>query len=388
MTHFFNKQLLHSPMRISSQDEATIYRLDKNEQSVDVGLKIKSKALDVFIQEDWNRYPSADLSDIETNVAAYCGLSSENIVLGPGSANLITVLLNYFALNGKHIVINQPSYSLFEYHCETYNIPFTSWRLNDDLNVEVNTLPDLDENSVLIITSPNNPTGNTISQEELENIILKHPDTMIILDAVYTEFGNDDFTPWVKKFQNLIVLRSFSKAFPVAGLRLGYLCADRKIASVVKKLVLPFSIHTFTLSFAREILFNPEFQMISKHQVKRICGERDRMKRIIETQCQTKTIRVYPSQGNFLLIRIPQDDLFLQALASFSEQGIKVLNTSKVFQLQNTFRVSVGSREENEVFLSCLFDSLRSLSGIPQTSRFTFYPLYNKNGTAQKAVLN
>lgn len=375
MTHFFNKQLLHSPMRISSQDETTIHRLDKNEQSVDVGLKIKSKALDAFIQEEWNRYPSADLSDIETNVAVYCGLSFENIVLDPGSANLITILLNYFALNGKHIVINHPSYSLFEYHCQTYNIPFTPWRLNDELNFDMDTLPDLNENSVLIITSPNNPTGNTISKEELETILYNHPDTLVILDAVYTEFANEDFTPWVKKFQNLIVLRSFSKAFPIPGLRLGYLCAEPKTASVLKKLVLPFSIHTFTLNFAREILFDPEFQMISKHQVNSLCKERDRMKRSIETHFQNSHIRVYPSQGNFLLIRIDQDDLFMEILASLTERGIKVLNTSKVFQLQNTFRVSVGSREENEVFPSCLFDSLRSLTAIPQAPRFNFYPL-------------
>ena len=186
------------------------------------------------MHSDWHRYPSADLTDIEEKVAQYCGLQANNIVLGAGSASIITTLLNYLAINGKKLVITHPSYSLFEYHCNTYQIPFTPWLLNQNLEFDLSKLPQLDHNSVLIVTSPNNPTGNAITKVQLETILKNHPETMVILDGVYTEFGQEDFTSLISSYNNLVVIRSFSKAFPMAGLRLGYLCSNEKMAAIVK----------------------------------------------------------------------------------------------------------------------------------------------------------
>ena len=358
--HFFNESLQQTPVRIANTQTFASIMLDKNEQSNDVDVELKTRVMDKLLHADWNRYPSACNADIENKIAGYCHLNKENIVLSGGSATMITALLNYFALNGKTITIVQPSYSLFEYHCNTYNIAYTPWMLTADLEFDYDHMPMLDKHSVLIITSPNNPTGNAIDTNQLQELLHKHPESLIILDGVYTEFCAEDVTSLIHSHPNLIVLRSFSKAFPVAGLRLGYLCAAPGIASVVRKLILQFSITPFSLIFAREILFDKEFMRSSQQRVQDIIRQRENVSNTIARLFSGEILTVFPSQGNFLLIRIHDDTYFNNLMEDLAEAGIKVLNTSSFLLLENTFRVSVGTTSENNVFLTCLQNSLES----------------------------
>lgn len=355
---FFNDTLQKVQSRIAPVQSSARFFLDKNEQPGDVDYFIKKRVTDSLLNDDWNRYPTADNSDIEALVANYCGLDTENIVLGPGSASFITTLLNYFALNGKRIVIAQPTYTLFDYHCKTYGIAYEPWMLTSDLEYDYENMPALGEGSVLIVTTPNNPAGNTIEQEKLEEILANNPNSYIIVDAVYAEFATVDFTPLVRKYDNLIVLRSFSKAFPVAGLRLGYLCAAPQTVAIIRKLMLMFSINQFTLAFAREALFSPKFMQRSQERVTTLIAEREWMYRTLNFRFDRQVMKVFKSEGNFLLVRIFNDTTFASVLADFEKNGIKVLNTSPFPLLKNTFRVSIGSAEENEFFIDCLRESV------------------------------
>lgn len=359
--NFFSAALQATESRLKIATPTSSFCLDKNEQSEDVAMEYKKTVLDSLMNASWNRYPSNDLSDIEQNVASYCGLQPENIVLSSGSANMITTLLNYFAINQKNIIITQPSYSLFDYHCKTYNIPYQPWMLTKGLEFDVENLPSLNAESVLIITAPNNPTGNSIKLHELENILISNPDSIIIVDGVYTEFGDADFTPLVNKYDNLIVLRSFSKAFPAAGLRLGYLCATPKIAAVIKKLILQFSINPLTLIFAREVLFNTQFMEDARQRVAAIISERQRMYHYLKANFKN-ALQVFPSQGNFLLMRVSNKLVLDKVMEGLTKTGIKVLSTTNFSLLENTFRVSVGNQNENEVFMYALSKIMKQIS--------------------------
>jgi histidinol-phosphate aminotransferase len=232
--------------------------------------------------------------------------------------------------------------------------------LTDDLEFDYENMPLLHDSSVMIITSPNNPTGNSIDVEKLKDLLEMYPQSLIILDGVYTEFCQDDVTPLVHQYPNLIVLRSFSKAFPIAGLRLGYLCAAPVIASIVKKLILQFSITPFSLTFAREMLFDEAFMEDSKNRVQEIIEQREIMSRAIAHRFSRDTVKVFPSEGNFLLIKIQDQSMFSNLMEDLTAAGIKVLNTSSFKLLQNTFRVSIGSEMENEAFLQCMTNSIES----------------------------
>ncbi|MCB0706735.1 MAG: histidinol-phosphate aminotransferase family protein [Saprospiraceae bacterium] len=383
---FFNDHLLKSESRISPAKSTARLFLDKNEQSDDVDFLFKEKVLGSLMDANWNRYPAAENKDIEALVANYCGLEQEHIVLGPGSASIITTLLNYFALGKKRIIIAQPTYTLFDYHCKTYNIEYEPWYLTSDLEYDYENIPSLDAGSVLVITTPNNPVGNTFDPEKLENILISNPDSFVIVDAVYTEFSETDFTPLVRQYHNLLVLRSFSKAFPIAGLRLGYLCAAPQTSAVIRKLMLMFSINHFSLVFAREVLLSPKFIKQSKDRVQAILHEREWMYQELNSRFDQSELKVYKSAGNFLLIRVFNDAFFKQILEGLEKNGIKVLNTSPFPLLRNTFRVSIGTEEENECFMECLEDSLLNNKCLQQ-SQSAFPDWIGEVGTLHQSQL-
>ena len=137
----FNEYLLKTQARIKSIKQSFRLQLDKNEQTQDLEMYFKKEVIEALAQSAWNRYPDHDYEDIEENIASYCGLQPENILLCPGSASIITTLLNYFAINHKDIHITQPTYSLFDYHCRTYNISYTTWLLSEDPAYDYEHMP-------------------------------------------------------------------------------------------------------------------------------------------------------------------------------------------------------------------------------------------------------
>lgn len=360
ITKFFSDELQKTGNRIAQTKSSSKILLDKNEQALDVDAVLKMKLMQSLMDTNWNRYPTADYSSIEAKTAAYCNLNPENILLGNGSASIITTLLNYFAINKKKITIAQPSYSLFDYHCKTYNIEYEPWFLNADLEFDYENMPVLDKDSVFIITSPNNPVGNTLDLDKLEQLLELYPDSCIILDNVYSEFCSTNYTPLINKYQNLIILRSFSKAFPIAGLRLGYLCSSAPTVSLIRKLMLQFSINPLSLTFANEILFDENFMASSGQRVTEIINQRELLRASISNQYSNELLTVYPSEGNFLLIRIHDDKIFENLMEDLNQEGIRVLNTSAFALMKNSFRVSIGTSSENKTFLQCFNDNMQS----------------------------
>lgn len=323
-----------------------IARLHMNEQSADLAAEMKYDVLHQLIHTPWNRYPAAAFGKLEQQVADYCGLQADQIALGPGSAAIIANMLNYFAIQRMDITIVQPTYSLFDHHCRCYGIPYTPWYLNAALEFDYEHLPELDRNSVLIITSPNNPVGNTICEDRLCTLLETFPETLIILDNVYYEFSDTDFAPLLAKYDNLLILRSFSKAFPVAGLRLGYACTNPERAQWLRKISLTFSINHLTLAMAEELLFTPAFQQDARQRVNDIVLRRDGMIQTLRRGLGHAGLEVFNSAGNFILVRLATRALHLSVLESFHQAGIQVLDASGFPCLQNCIRISIGSESE------------------------------------------
>lgn len=355
---FFPSHLSQAPQRLQAPATGHTHLLDKNEQCDDVAGWMKVQVLQKAMEMEWNRYPSLGHADIEQAIAKTIGLTGEQVALGSGSATFITTLLNYLGMQRRQIVIAQPSYSLFDYHCKTYDIPYTPWMLNQDLEYDEQLLPALEEGSALFIVSPNNPVGNTINRDMLTNILRSNPATLVVLDAVYAEFGGERFQDLLPEYSNLIIMRSLSKEMPVAGLRLGYVCGHTSVINVIRKMLLPFTINPLSLAFARHLMFEVDFRQMADSSRMHIICERERLHTQLASCIPLGLAYVYPSSGNFLLIRIPDHRHFANVLKSFDTAGIKVLNTSAMPLLENTFRVSIGSFEANDLVASCLMEVL------------------------------
>lgn len=154
-----------------------------------------------------------------------------------------------------------------------------------------------------------------------------------------------------------MVLRSFSKAFPVAGIRLGYVCAQPAMINVVKKLLLPFSINALTQIFAEQVLFDPGFMEDARNRVKQTIAERERLYRFMRLYFDKEEVKVYPSQGNFLLITFNSKTLHEKVISHLDEAGIKVLNTHGQKMLEQSIRVTIGTPNENDILLDAMVEA-------------------------------
>lgn len=333
--------------------------LNKNEQGQDTSPPVKKAVLQALDNLSWNRYPKAEPAQLYELIAAYAGVAANQIALGAGAASLIDNLLNYFAINSYQIVIPEPSYAFFNHHCKAYNIAYVPWVLNSELQYDLRNLPELSDKSVLFIVSPNNPVGNTFPEDKLRFLLNKHPKTIFVLDAVYQEYGKSNFTPLINEYENLLVLRSFSKAFPAAGLRLGYLCGQARVITHYKKLVLPYSINLFSQSYAKMLLGTPDSLEAELLNIEKTLILRTQLYEKLIKEFNVSQLRVFPSEGNFLLIQFNSEASFIKAAAELNERNIEVLNTSNHKNLEHSIRVSIGSENEMELFYQCIKQTVK-----------------------------
>lgn len=360
-----SSQLLHSKLsekNIPSNhcSNSAKIALNKNEQGQDTSPNVKNAVLQSLDNLSWNRYPEADQAVLFELIAAYAGVAPNQIALGAGAASLIGNLLNYFAINGYQIIIPEPSYAFFNHHCKAYNIPYTPWVLNSEQQYDIKNLPGITDKSVLFIVSPNNPVGNTFSEDKLRFLLKKHPKTIVVLDAVYQEYGKNNFTPLINEYENLLVLRSFSKAFPAAGLRLGYLCGQARVITPYKKLVLPYSINLFSQSYAKKLLSTPNFLKAELLNVEKTLILRTQLYDKLLNEFNASQLHVFPSEGNFLLIQFASGAYFIDATLELDKCNIDVLNTSNHKNLEHSIRVSIGSEEEMDLFYQCIKQTIKN----------------------------
>lgn len=354
----FSERLLNSGKRLTPIQKPVKIRLDRNESAYELSSGLKNEVLKKVGTAKWKNYPTPYYNELEKLIADYCGVSPEQIVPGAGSASIITSLLNYFAINLKQIVIAHPSFSLYEYHCSSYGIPYELWRLDEELEYEIDNLPGLKSGGIVLFASPNNPVGNVLSPDKLEQLLKKYPDTFFLVDEVYSEFCDNDNVVLLERHPNLLLLRSFSKTFSAAGMRVGYLIANELLAGNFRKLILPFTLNAFAENFAKTLLSNPLELKRNKENIARTISERERLyQQLNDVEEMGKKFRIYPSKGNFLLLQFFEDEDFKILKKMFEERGVKVLDLSNVPTLANSIRITVGNHEENNTLIS-LFKTL------------------------------
>jgi len=203
--------------------------------------------------------------------------------------------------------------------------------------------------AVVILNSPNNPTGTNLSLDGWRAICDAAPG-LIVADQAYVEFGGDSAIPLLTEYERLIVLRTFSKAGSLAGLRVGYAACDPGIAEQIAKAKLPYNVNFFTIAAASVVLKHQDrFEAI----IELLQNERDRVYRRLQTM---SGVRVYPSAANYLLFEtpLPPDAVFRRVY----DHGVLIRNVSKYPMLERALRVSIGKPEENDRFLAALEESL------------------------------
>lgn len=322
-------------------------KLDQNENPYELPQELKEEVTRRVLARPWGRYPEFVPHSTTAALSRFTGWTEDGILIGNGSNELIMAGLSVILGKGRKAVIPQPTFTLYKllssvFEANTVTVPLNS----ADFSFNVDALEaEARDASVTVICSPNNPTGGLLPAAGLERI-LKTTSGLVFLDEAYHEFSGQTALDLLPSYSNLIVLRTFSKAMSMAGLRFGYLMADPSIAKEIHKAKLPYNVNVFTLAAAELVLERPH---VMHQAIQTLIAERQR---VLGEVRKRPGVEAFDSCANFFLIRTKK--AARELFDGLYEQGVLVRDVSAYPLLERVLRVSVGKPEENSRFLSAL----------------------------------
>lgn len=323
-----------------------VVKLDANENPYPFPEPVQREIAAFGGGEVFSRYPDPMAGDLRAALAGYTGMPAANIMVGNGSDELILNLLLTFGTGGK-AVVTVPTFSMYKIHSLIAGTEVVEVHRQPDFTLDLPALFSQTQApgvKVLFICSPNNPTGNSVPLDEVEQI-LRHSGCLVVVDQAYLEFGGPDCTGLLNKYSNLVILRTFSKAFGLAGLRVGYLLAREAVIKQLLRVKQPFNLNAFSQLAARTVLQHlPLFQQ----QVQEIIGEREKLAAAL---AQLPEVEVFTSDTNYILFRTPLSGLTVYE--GLLKAGILIRNMDQPL-LPRCLRVTVGTAAENRLFLDKL----------------------------------
>lgn len=324
-----------------------VIKLDANENPYGFPPEVLVQVFREVNPEKLCRYPDAAAVALRKSLSDYISVKPENIMVGNGSDELILNLMLSFGTGAKFAVAT-PTFSMYGVHGRIASgamleVP----RFLDDFRIDAEGLISAASNpdvKIVVITSPNSPTGNATDPGEIEKV-LKKANAIVVVDEAYNEFGGESCVPLLDSYANLVILRTFSKAFGMAGLRVGYMLADTLVINELLKVKQPYNLNVFSQVAASLVMRNmPPF----RERIKKILQEREKLYAELS---QIPGVKPYPTQANFIMFRteLPAAHIYNGLL----EQGVLIRNVEGHL-LPGCLRVSVGTTEENKVFIEKL----------------------------------
>ena len=329
--------------QVENLDEGT--KLHANENPYPPSPELLNKIFQRLDELELNRYPDSDCRDLKKSIANRTGVSTEQIIIGNGSDELIQYLMQVLCDEGETIAFPDPTFAMYGITAQCLGLKPVSFPLNDNWDFEASSaLKILAEHKarIVFISYPNNPTGNCFSAQEIQQVIEQF-EGIVVLDEAYHDFAGKTFLKQMEKHNNLVVLRSLSK-IGLAGLRVGYGIFPVLLAEQINKVRLPYNSNSISQWVASELLndFTPV-----QNQIHSILEERDRL---MDELSKLSGITVYPSNSNFILFQASKDGVF----DNLKTNGILLRNLSSHPRLKNCLRVTIGTKQENDQFLNQL----------------------------------
>lgn len=319
--------------------------LDANENSLGAPIAIENKYCN-----NLNRYPDPIQLLVKEKLSKIKGLPIENIFLGNGSDEAIDILFRAFCNPSKdNIIVCPPTYGMYEVSANINDVnvkkvPLTKEEFQLDFN---NILNAIDQNTKLIfICCPNNPTGNGLAWNNIKSI-LEQFNGIVVIDEAYINFASyRSLITELPNYPNLVILQTLSKAWGLAGLRIGMAFASEPIIDIFNKIKPPYNINTVSQQIALDALDNIEKTNAS---IKEIVSERQKLK--TELESFSFIIKVYPSEANFLLVKTTDANKLYHFLES---KQIIVRNRNSIALCEGCIRITIGTKEENSELINIL----------------------------------
>ncbi len=319
-------------------------KLDANEAPADFPPELKDEVLRRLMDIDFSRYPEKLAGELQTTLGEFLGVGSDKILLGNGSDELIQMLALAFG-TGRKVLYPAPTFSMYRLSAliagaEPVAVPLTA---NFGLDAESLIAAAEGEPGLIFICNPNNPTGNSFPTASIERI-LQETRAVVAVDEAYADYAGQSLLPLVERYERLVILRTFSKAFGLAGIRVGYAVAGPGLLSELAKVKPPYSLNCFALAVAKVAVEYPGYR---QERIVLAAEERERVCRRLQA---LSGIQPYPSETNFILFRAAGRGAAVgEALRA---RGIAIRSFGRDEMLTDCLRVSIGSKSDNDRFLT------------------------------------
>jgi histidinol-phosphate aminotransferase len=320
--------------------------MDANENSFGSVVELEGESL--------NRYPDPHQLSMRKKLGEYLGVPSHKLFFGVGSDEIIDLLIRIFCEPAKDsIMILEPTYGMYKVSADINDVRSETVLLNDDFNIDTEAvLNNWNSNiKIIFLCSPNNPTANLLDKASIKKL-LQNLNSILVIDEAYIDFADNEYScvDLINEYPNLVILRTFSKAWGLAGIRLGYCIGNEEIINYLFKVKAPYNINSLTRK-----AFDESFSNISKKDdfVSAILAEKEF---IMNELSKIKNVEhIFPSDTNYFLIRIQNASSIQRELA---EAGMIIRDRSGQPNLENCLRITVGTRSQNIKLIELLKTAL------------------------------
>ncbi|TXC81480.1 histidinol-phosphate transaminase [Luteibaculum oceani] len=311
-----------------------------------VWLDANENPFDKEFDNQINRYPDPLQTKLKKELGTIYGVDSESIFLGNGSDEAIDMVLRLFCVPGQdQVVVQPPTYSMYEQTAAIQNVAVLSCPLNPSFQAnlkELKRIIEAEKPKLVFFCSPNNPTGNDMRLNDIEEI-LRLKQCIVVVDEAYAEFSEQSAINLLQKYQNLVVLRTLSKAFGLAGLRVGVAIASPEIIDFLNTIKPPYNINQLSQLEAHRQISSGRW----KGHIENLINERNKLYKALNESGYFES--VFPSNANFILVETSRAK---ELYRNLTQLGIVIRDRGA--QVKNTLRISVGTQEENIQLLKAI----------------------------------
>jgi len=288
-----------------------------------------------------NIYPDSDSKLLREKMSIYYGCNAENILVGNGSSELINMVINAYCEKGDKVISFIPSFSMYQTYCDLCGAQYVGVISENDFKQNIDKLIEKSQQispKIVILCNPNNPTGYVTSKEDIIKLLENVNDSLIVIDEAYVDFCENSVVSLINKYENLIIMRTLSKAFGLAGLRVGSMIANEELIKYVWKVKVPYNINILSQYAAEKALENIDL-------VNSYTKEVGILRKELKNNLENLNFIVYDSGSNFIFMKSPVDNLYEKLMAC------EVLIRKFDFSGDIYYRITVGTKEENEILL-------------------------------------
>ena len=343
------------PYRCARDDYSEGVLIDANENSL--GPALAASAMATAVESGLNRYPDPYQRDLKDLVGTFRGVSHENIFVGVGSDEAIDLLFRVFCEPRVHeIVVMPPTYGMYKVSAAANDVAYRSAPLEPetfDVDVEKVLGTVTPKTRLVFVTTPGNPTARCVSREKLVVLLQKLPTTtLLVVDEAYIDFATDTKTmsPLVNEYPRLVVLHTLSKAFGLAGARVGTAIGHPTVISFLNNLKAPYNMNSLTSQVARTALSDPS-------NLTKAVEELTKQRQLLVEALLALTdyvLTVYKSDANFLLVKFAKAPKVKLLYKTLADAGVVVRYRGDELHCDGCLRITIGTAEENDIFLTKL----------------------------------